>query len=176
MKTPGTTIRPLEIDDFSSFISMQRLALLHAPEVFGSDYSWFETLSAVSKEQRYEKYLNFPYRYLLGAFADENEIVGMVGFSVDSNLSKVKHKGKLWGLFVSPDQRGQGIATKLVESVILTGKDVAGCEQIQLSVGSENQASYLLYLRLGFSVYGTERHAMKLSGGYVDEFLMVKFL
>jgi len=169
-------LRPIEIDDFSRFIKLQSEALLHAPEVFGSDYHWFESLSTVSKEQRYEKYLNFPYQYLLGAFVDENTLVGMVGFSVDNSQSKTRHKGKLWGLFVSPNHRGQGIATKLVETLISTARDVVQCEQIQLTVGTENQASYLLYLRLGFTVYGTERHSMKLVGGYADEFLMVKFL
>ena len=38
------------------------------------------------------------------------------------------------------------------------------------------QASYGLYLRLGFTVYGTEIHAMKIEESYVDEYLMTKFL
>jgi hypothetical protein len=60
-------IRPLEIEDFPAFLDLQGLALLQAPEVFGSDYDWFEGLSILSKEQRYERYMNFPYQYILGA-------------------------------------------------------------------------------------------------------------
>ena len=74
------------------------------------------------------------------------------------------------------EYRGQGIATILVNSLVDTAKDVLEVEQLQLSVSTQNQASYGLYLRLGFTVYGTEIHAMKIGEAYVDEYLMTKFL
>jgi ribosomal protein S18 acetylase RimI-like enzyme len=168
------TVRPLEIDDFNAFLDIQRDALLHAPEVFGSDYDWFDALSILSKEQRFERYMNFPYQYLLSAFAEDGSLMGMIGFSSDHTLAKTRHKGKVWGMYVKPDCRGQGIASALVESVLLTAQEI-GCELIQLSVGTRNEASYSLYLRMGFTVYGTEAHAMKIGDDYVDEYLMVKF-
>jgi RimJ/RimL family protein N-acetyltransferase len=168
-------IRPLEIEDFTQFLDIQSAALLHAPEVFGSDYDWFAGLSILSKEQRYEKYMNFPYQYLLGAVDPAGVIVGMIGYS-SQNSTKTRHKGGLWGLFVRDEYRGQGIASILVNSLVETARDVLDVEQLQLSVSTQNQASYGLYLRLGFTVYGTEIHAMKIDESYVDEYLMVKFL
>lgn len=171
----GMLLRPLEDVDFPSFIALQSDALKNAPEVFGSDYEWFEALSILSKEQRYEKYMMFPYRYLLGAFTSEGVLVGMIGFSNDKNRSKVRHKAQIWGLFVSPEHRGMGIASALVQSVVETAQEI-GVELIQLAVSTRNSDSYALYLRSGFVVYGTEVRAMKIDQGYIDEYLMVKFL
>ena len=173
--TSEFVIRPLEIEDFAQFLDIQSAALVQAPEVFGSDYDWFAGLSILSKEQRYEQYMNFPYQYLLGAVAPNGRIMGMIGYSSQES-TKVRHKGRLWGLFVRQEYRNCGIATVLINSIVETAKDVLEVEQLQLSVSTQNQASYGLYLRLGFTVYGTEIHAMKIQHSYVDEYLMVKFL
>lgn len=171
----GIVLRPLEDVDFHSFLDIQSDALKNAPEVFGSDYEWFEGLSLLSKEQRFEKYMMFPHRYLLGAFTSEGVLVGMIGFSNDHHRSKIKHKGTIWGLYITPEHRGKGIASTLVQSVISAAGDV-GVELIQLAVSTQNVDSYALYLRLGFVVYGTEVRAMKVNDEYIDEYLMVKFL
>lgn len=173
--TPELTIRPLEIDDFAMFLEIQREALVQSPELFGSDYEWFESLSILSKEQRYEKYMNFPYQYILGAVDDDGNIAGMIGYSSEDS-SKTRHKGTVWGLFVRPEYRGKGIATIMVMSVLETAQDMLDVEQVQLAVSTQNEASYGLYLRLGFNVFGTELHAMKIGDSYVDEYHMVKFL
>lgn len=169
------SIRPLEIVDFAPFLDIQREALLQSPEVFGSDYEWFESLSILSKEQRYEKYMNFPYQYILGAFDPDGSVVGMIGFTTETQ-PKIRHKGQVWGLFVQPSYRGKGLATQLIQSVLDTAHDVLDIEQVQLAVSTQNEASYGLYLRLGFTVFGTELHAMKVGSSYVDEYHMVKFL
>lgn len=168
-------VRPLEIDDFPSFLDIQREALVQAPEVFGSDYDWFEGLSILSKEQRYERYLNYPYQYMLGAVDDSGRIIAMIGYS-GNDTSKLRHKGRIWGLYVRNDARGKGLATTLVKTVLDTAREVVGVEQVQLAVSTQNTATYGLYLRLGFTVYGTEVGAMKIGDSYVDEYLMSKHL
>jgi len=173
---PQVNLRPLEIDDFQAFLDIQGNALQRAPELFGSDYEWFEQLSILSKELRYAKYLNYPYQYLLGALDDEGRILGMVGFSCDHAQTKTRHKGRLWGMYVREEYRGKGLATLLLETMLESAVSLTDCEQVQLSVGTTNEASYGLYLRHGFSVYGTEIRALKLETGYADEYLMVKFL
>ena len=168
-------VRPLEIDDFPAFLDIQREALVQAPEVFGSDYDWFEGLSILSKEQRYERYLNYPYQYMLGAVDEDGQIVAMIGYS-GNETSKLRHKGRIWGLYVRTGARGKGLATTLVKSVLEGAREVLGVEQVQLAVSTQNVATYGLYLRLGFTVYGTEVGAMKIGSSYVDEYLMSKHL
>jgi len=107
---------------------------------------------------------------------DENgRIVAMIGYS-GNETSKLRHKGRIWGLYVRTDARGRGLATELVKSVLVVARDVLGVEQVQLAVSTQNTATYGLYLRLGFTVYGTEVGAMKIGSSYVDEFLMSKHL
>jgi len=48
-----------------------------------------------------------------------------------------------------------------------------GVEQVILTVAAENSRARRLYERWGFTVYGTEPRAIKLSDGYMDEVLMV---
>lgn len=176
MYHPPVVLRPLETEDFQSFLDIQGLALQTSPEVFGSDYDMFESLSVLSKEQRFEKYINFPYQYLLGAFTDDGILVGMVGFSCDYQQTKTRHKGRTWGLFVQSEYRGKGIATILLQEVIKTSSEIVGNEQIQLTISTQNTESFALYLRLGFVVFGTERHSMKVNDSFIDEYYMVKFL
>jgi RimJ/RimL family protein N-acetyltransferase len=176
MSNPNIELRPLEYADLESFIELQRKALEHAPELFGSDYDWVQSLSILNIEQRFTKYLSYPSNFILGAFHRQIDLVGMVGFSSDHHSSKLRHKARVWSMFVIPEFRGRGLATMLMESVIDTAHTVLDCEQIQLAVSTQNVASYSLYLRLGFAVYGTEVHALKVGPEYVDEYLMVKFL
>lgn len=169
-------IRPLETDDFAAFIEIQRHALVNAPEVFGSDYDWFQNQSALLKEQRFELFVNYPYQFVLGAVRPDGEIAAMVGFSCEYARSKVKHKGRLWGMYVRPEFRNLGLASELVKAIIATAQEVVGCELLQLSVSKHNVSSFAFYLRLGFVVFGTEMHAMKIGDSYVDEYLMHKML
>lgn len=170
------TIRPLDDSDFTEFMEIQRIALEQSPELFGSDYDWFNSISLLSKEQRFERYQNFPFTYLLGAVRTDGTIVGMIGFSCDNAQTKLKHKGRVWGMFVLPEYRGHRLATSLLTTVLDSARDLAGCELVQLAVSTQNRSAYELYLRLGFVVYGTETHAMKVGDAYVDEYLMVTFL
>lgn len=169
-------LRPLETDDLTAFLDIQGSALINAPEVFGSDYHWFESLSLLSKELRFTRYMNYPYQYLLGAVRDTGRIEGMIGFSCEYSQTKLRHKGRIWGAYVRPESRIKGVGTKLIESVIDTARNTLDCELIHLSVGTRNEDSYNLYLRMGFIVYGTELRALKIGEEYVDEYLMVKFL
>lgn len=54
---------------------------------------------------------------------------------------------------------------------------LAGLEQILLTVGDQQTAAKSLYASLGFTVFGHERHALKIGDGpaaeYVDEDYMV---
>ena len=52
-----------------------------------------------------------------------------------------------------------------------------GYEQIELTVESKNMRAINLYLRKGFTVYGTRPHGMKYAdGSYDNDYLMIKML
>ncbi len=168
--------RPLEEEDFTEYLHLQEEALQNSPELFGSDYVSYQSISLLNKEQLFEQFLNYPYNFLLACYNEQNKAIGMIGFSSKKDKSHIRHKADIWGLYVKPEYRTKNIATTLIQQVVQSAKDNLGTEQILLKVAVPNTKAYSLYLKLGFLVYGTEIRALKVEDQYVDEYLMIKLL
>jgi len=77
-------------------------------------------------------------------------------------------------MYVTPEARGSGLATDLVETLLEhAGKEV---EQVQLTVTASNWRARRFYERMGFVQYGLEEKSLKYKDAYFDEVLMVTFL
>ncbi|CAE6824252.1 GNAT family N-acetyltransferase [Paraburkholderia haematera] len=63
---------------------------------------------------------------------------------------------------------GDGYATKAVELVLNKARDDVDLWRIEAMVRPENQASFRVLTRNGFTVYGTARRSMKLHGIWYD--------
>jgi ribosomal protein S18 acetylase RimI-like enzyme len=171
-------IRPLEETDINSFLSLHSEALLNSPEAFGSDYESYQSLSILELEDVVDKISEYPHNYVAAAFTkDDDEVVGMTGFSMRKNKSKQQHKGYIWGMYVSQRYRNHGLGQQLIEFIIRNAQEETMCEHVLLNVASSNKEAYNLYTKLGFIQYGTEIRALKLGEDrYVDEILMLKML
>ncbi|WP_324607781.1 GNAT family N-acetyltransferase [Paenibacillus sp. IHBB 10380] len=118
--------------------------------------------------------MNESDNYILGAFKEGNQIVGMIGFRREQGI-KFNHKGIIWGVYVSPEYRGKGIAKELLEEVINRGSGLEGLKQINLCVVTLNRVAIELYMKLGFETYGIEKNALEYKGQGYDEELMTYF-
>jgi ribosomal protein S18 acetylase RimI-like enzyme len=185
--------RPLDEPDFSAFVAIRKEAFLNEPTAFGSDYASYNATPLLDKEHFFEKVLNYPFSFVLGAFdgdtnagsaqsaqtsqasRSKDELVGMAGFSCHQ-ASKRRHKGVLWGMYVKPSYRHQGIARSLADIVMRSAKEDAYCEQVLITVSPPNSSAHHFYEELGFVLYGVEYRALKLENEYVDEVLMMKVL
>jgi ribosomal protein S18 acetylase RimI-like enzyme len=105
--------------------------------------------------------------FVLGAFQGDS-LIGMVGF-YRNERPKLRHKGLLWGMFVTPEHQGQGIGRALVSKLLETASGLPGLRQVQLSVGATQPAARRLYLSLGFRAYGNEPAGLCVDGEYIDE-------
>lgn len=106
---------------------------------------------------------------VFGAFAG-GELVGMAGYSRDAN-PKQAHKARLFGMYLRADQRGRGLAGKLVAAVIDHAR-AEGAEILLLASNATNKAAIRLYELAGFRHYGTEPRALlQPDGGYTDDAL-----
>lgn len=101
---------------------------------------------------------------------DGSTAIGTTGFYVLGG-PKVSHRGVIWGMYVSPEHRRQGIGRKLIGSVIDHAR--GRVEQIHLYVVTTNIAAYDLYRSMGFVAYGVEPRALRYAGRDYDEAMMV---
>ncbi|HTF33466.1 MAG TPA: GNAT family N-acetyltransferase [Myxococcota bacterium] len=95
---------------------------------------------------------------VLGALADD--LVGMVGL-VREEPAKLRHKARIWGFYVEPNFRGQGIGQRLLAEATRAARQMRGVEQLTLRVAVLNEAAIHLYGRLGFRIFGREPKALK---------------
>ena len=105
----------------------------------------------------------------------EGRIVGFGQITACLNRVKMKHKCDL-DISILKDFWHLGIGTALMSSLIGFA-ELAGYEQINLSVASDNERAISLYEKLGFEVTGREVHAMKhADGDYSDFVFMTRFI
>jgi len=162
-------IRILNKLDAQLYQEVRLSALKINPKAFGSTY---EREVNFSLETIAEQLKTTKDKFVLGAFNDNNSLVGIVTFMRESGV-KTRHKGNIFGMYVAPEGRGQGVGKLLMRKLIERAKGCEGLEQIKLTVVSDNIPAKTLYTSLGFELYGVERNALKFNGQYFDEDLMV---
>jgi ribosomal protein S18 acetylase RimI-like enzyme len=114
--------------------------------------------------------------FTLGAFSDEGELLGTVGFKRDLFV-KLKHKGLIFRMYVSEKAKGQGLGRKLLQALIERATQGGGLRQLYLTVVSSNQRAINLYLSEGFELYSREKGSIKMAENeFVDEDSMIKYL
>jgi GNAT superfamily N-acetyltransferase len=106
------------------------------------------------------------YGYFQGA-----ELLGIAGV-IRAAKSKHRHKAELWGMYVTPEARGRGAGSALLDAVIAHARDWDGVLQLELGVTSAAAAAQHLFERAGFRVWGREPRALQHDGSFVDEFHM----
>ena len=80
---------------------------------------------------------------------------------------KIRHRGGIWGVYVSEECRGKGVGRALLAELIQPIKLLPGMEQVALAVSRQNAGAKVLYESLGFEVYGCEKRALKVGDEYV---------
>lgn len=163
-------IRRLVATDAEYYLALRLEALQNSPESFGSTYE-------EEKDQPVEKYIKrFESQdsYTFGAF-ENRELIGIITL-VKEHRVKLRHRTSIVAMYVSPTRRRLGVGMSLMKEAIMMAKELEGVEQVYLSVVTTNQSAKKLYTSLGFEVFGTEKHALKIDDSYFDEDLMVMFL
>jgi ribosomal protein S18 acetylase RimI-like enzyme len=108
--------------------------------------------------------------FIVGMF-EEGELTGMAGF-YRHEAGHFRHKGHIWGVYVTPSSRRKGVARSLLSEIIRLAGAISGLEQINLVVSEPQTAAKQLYSSLGFHTYGIEPRSLKIGSDYVDDVLM----
>ncbi|GEM47413.1 GNAT family N-acetyltransferase [Deinococcus cellulosilyticus] len=158
-------IRVLNASDAPIYRELRLQALTHDPNAFLVDPDQYRQMPLETIEGQLSS--EEDGKFTLGAFLDE-KLVGMCTFIRESH-PKIRHKGKVVAVYVAPEARGQGVARKLMETLIERVRSYGDVEQIQLGVSHTQVAAQKLYTRLGFEIFGIEKQAVKQNGEYLDE-------
>lgn len=162
-------VRTLTEADLEPLWNLRLRALQDNPEAFSGTYA--ETF-ANGKEHMLQRVRPHADNFTLGAFENEDTLVGMVGFHREEGI-KNRHNGRIISMYVVPEVRGHGVGKALLQEAIARAKHIPGVEQLHLAVVTTNPAARRLYLSLGFEVYGLVAQSMKSGNQYWDEELMV---
>lgn len=150
-------IRPLSESDTDAFWELRLRALREEPESFSMAYEEAKMLGPLEGPGD---------DFVLGAFTPA--LAGMAGFFRRQGL-KNRHKGVVWGMYVAPESRGQGLARGLMAALIARAANLPGLEQLMLGVVTTNEPARRFYRSLGFVSYGLERQSLKIGDRYLDE-------
>jgi ribosomal protein S18 acetylase RimI-like enzyme len=162
-------IRTLIESDAAAWWRIRLESLQNDPFAFGKTV---EEHQAIAVETIAVRFRNPPeVGFNLGAFEDGN-LIGIATFLRETGL-KERHKGRIYGVYVSSAQRGKGIGRALLFTLLEKAKQDSSLEQILLAVASTQSAAKRLYRECGFETFGTEPNALKIGSNYVDEDHMI---
>lgn len=102
------------------------------------------------------------------------KIIGNASFT-GLTRPRLRHRGEV-GLSVLRAEWGQGVGSKLMETVLAFARDTARAEIVSLEVRSDNARAIALYKKYGFEKIGCFKGFFKLNGDLVDFDLMNLYL
>lgn len=161
--------RRLSERDVAALWKLRLRALESAPEAFGESAEEHRQTSMEDLASRLRG--GGDENFVIGAFVGP-DLIGMVGFYRELRLKR-RHRGGIWGMFVAPSSRGQGVGAALLQDALTRAKAIPGLRRVHLSVSASQTAARRLYVSAGFRSYGTEPEALMVGDRYIDEEHMI---
>jgi ribosomal protein S18 acetylase RimI-like enzyme len=155
--------------DAEALRNLRFSALETEPQSFGESLDELRQVNAETYAERLRSGGN--ENFVMGAF-DKSVLVGMAGFYREQR-PKLRHKGWVWGVFVSRPYRGKGIGRTLLNNLLESAGALHGLRCILLNVATTQEPARNLYLSLGFRSFGVEPQALKVGEDFIAEEHMV---
>lgn len=134
--------RQLTDKDMHDFRHIRLSALKNNPEMFASTYD-------IEAKKPLDVFLKVVLDYVVFGTYHQNNIIGMLIFHQEEDLNGIAH-AHLYGFFIEPAWRGQGIATQLLQTVLAYAQPRV--KKIRLSVVATNTPAIHLYQKQGFQI------------------------
>jgi len=149
-------------------------ALLAEPTAFASSYTdelaFSDDLWIARLTTAYERDGNLTF-----FAAVDGALVGMAGAFWPAR-EKMRHVATIYGVYVSPARRGQGLASQLMRRLLDELSALPQLEKVGLTVNSASRPAIRLYERFGFERVGAARRELRVGGQFYDLLYMERFL
>lgn len=141
-------------------------SLRNDPTAFGSSFGEDARLTAEAWRRR--------VRNTIFALAD-GAPVGMIS-CVFNSRPKTKHVADIYGVYVRPMHRRQGVAKRLLDAALSEARGRKGVVKLRLTVNPVHTPAVRLYEGAGFVVVGRAKKELKVGRKYFDLLHMEKLL
>ncbi|MDN2708545.1 GNAT family N-acetyltransferase [Janthinobacterium sp. SUN118] len=142
---PAHTVRPLAPDDAAAYRALRLAGIAELPAAFCTTHAAESGLPLAQIAQRLQ---TTPYQIIFGTFKGE-QLIAMAGLRREP-IAVVHDKASLWGVYVAPQARGQGIGRQLLRAAIAHASSIPDLARLRLAVAQDNHAALTLYLACGF--------------------------
>lgn len=160
-------IRPLVVADAPAFRDLRIAGIVENPQYFGSPADEEAAAGLPLFESRIRG--SQPGEAVFGAFRGA-VLVGVAGMSRPAS-GTMKHRGNLWGVYVTPAERGGDAAERLLRAVIDHARAHVDVLTGHVTVGNPRARAF--YVRLGFGFSGVEHKILKVGDRHYDQEILV---
>ena len=160
------TIRRMMPDDVLEYRDLMLEAYARHPDAFTSTASERAALPMSWWQSRLDA-APLASEVVFGA-VEHNRVIGVAGLSF-ATREKIKHKATLFGMYVPPAFRHQGVGRELVLATLEHAKTRPGVVLVQLTVTQGNAGARALYERCGFVPFGVEPLAVLVGPEFVSK-------
>ncbi|MBV8357623.1 MAG: GNAT family N-acetyltransferase [Deltaproteobacteria bacterium] len=156
------TVIRLEPENAEALRNLRWEALTLHPTAFTADLDIESRLTLDDWREQIRKNVWF------GGIVD-GELVAMVALLIQAS-KKVKHTGYVASMYVRENERGTGLADRLMKALLAHAAECV--EQVMLAVEAGNMRAIKFYQRHGFHVIGRIPRSILVDGKYFDELQM----
>jgi len=153
--------------DYEHFYAIRLASLEDCPEEFATDADAWKNAPRETINKLLITSAERKDAPILGVWND-GQLIGLVGINHDLRPS-VKHKATLWGMYVLPNYRRQGIGRALLDEMIKTARETPDLRLIRAVVTVTSKEALSLLNNFGFKTFGQEPEAKQLNDQYYDQ-------
>jgi ribosomal protein S18 acetylase RimI-like enzyme len=137
----------LQLDQWRQYRQIRLEALQNTPQAYSTkfldmvdqpDSFWLDRLAKAAAKKD---------SWLLFAKADA-KIVGIIGAHLPMN----SQRAEIVSVYVTPDYRGKGVSTALMESILNELRQNDMIQRVELEVNQDQSTAVRLYKRFGFEI------------------------